>query len=196
MDPFLIYLIAVNVVAFIVFTIDFFLFMKSGRELVNHAVMCLFAVLGGGVGMLASFLIWDRKVVKSNAAWRFAALMGIVVWTMVVLAVYGVITIDLSVITEPLGLEKLAPLGIYLLVINIITFIVFAYDKRQATRGGNRVREFVLLGLSFIGGALGGLIAMYVVRHKTSKWYFKYGLPAMIVLHIVVLIYLRLGGII
>ena len=32
MDPFLIYLIAVNVVAFIVFTIDFFLFMKSGRE--------------------------------------------------------------------------------------------------------------------------------------------------------------------
>ena len=195
MDPFLIYLMAVNVVAFVVFTIEYFLFMKSGRELVNHVAMCLFAVLGGGVGMLVSFLIWDRKVVKANAAWRFAALMGIVVWTMVVLAVYGVININLAAITEPLGLEKLAPLGIYLLVINIVTFIVFAYDKRQATRGGNRVREFVLLGLSFIGGALGGLIAMYVVRHKTSKWYFKFGLPAMIVLHVAVFVYLRLGGI-
>lgn len=195
MDPFLIYLIAVNVVAFVVFTIDYFLFMKSGRELVNHVAMSLFAVFGGGVGMLASFLIWDRRVVKANAAWRFAALMGIVVWTMVVLAVYGVININLAAITEPLGLEKLAPLGIYLLVINIVTFIVFAYDKRQAMRGGNRVREFVLLGLSFIGGALGGLIAMYVVRHKTSKWYFKFGLPAMIVLHIAVFVYLRLGGI-
>lgn len=196
MDPFLIYLMAVNVVAFVVFTIDYFLFMKSGRELVNHVAMCLFAVLGGGVGMLVSFLIWDRKVVKANAAWRFAALMSIVVWTMVVLAVYGVININLAAITEPLGLERLAPLGIYLLVINIVTFIVFAYDKRQATRGGNRVREFVLLGLSFIGGALGGLIAMYVVRHKTSKWYFKFGLPAMIVLHIAVFVYLRLGGIV
>ena len=196
MDPFLIYLMAVNVVAFVVFTIDYFLFMKSGRELVNHVAMSLFAVFGGGVGMLASFLIWDRRVVKANAAWRFAALMGIVVWTMVVLAVYGVININLAAITEPLGLEKLAPLGIYLLVINIVTFIVFAYDKRQAMRGGNRVREFVLLGLSFIGGALGGLIAMYVVRHKTSKWYFKFGLPAMIVLHIAVFVYLRLGGIV
>ncbi len=54
-------------------------------------------------------------------------------------------------------------------IISIITVIVFAKDKISSM--GNRAKrtpESVLLALISLGGALGGVIGMYVFRHKTS----------------------------
>ena len=68
----------------------------------------------------------------------------------------------------------------YLLAVNIITFIVFAVDKAKAIRGQWRVSEAALLGLSLIGGAIGGLLAMYMLHHKTRKPRFAVGLPLML----------------
>lgn len=61
---------------------------------------------------------------------------------------------------------------IYLSLINIYTFILYADDKRRARRGAWRVPERALLGSSLLGGALGGLFAMQCFRHKTKHFYF------------------------
>ena len=61
---------------------------------------------------------------------------------------------------------------IYILALSAITFIAYTVDKIKAKFNAWRISEKALLTLSFIGGALGGLLAMYTVRHKTKHWYF------------------------
>ena len=53
--------------------------------------------------------------------------------------------------------------------LNFLNFLLFGYDKFQAKRGGWRIPEKVLLGLTLFGGGLGGLAGMLVFRHKTRK---------------------------
>ncbi len=55
----------------------------------------------------------------------------------------------------------------------VVTFLLYAIDKRRAVRGGWRIPEATLLGCSIFGGAVGGLIAMFLVRHKTRRAYFR-----------------------
>ena len=64
------------------------------------------------------------------------------------------------------------PVACVFAVISLITFLLYASDKRRAKRGQWRVPEKVLLGFSFLGGALGGSLAMRCLRHKTKHWYF------------------------
>lgn len=72
-------------------------------------------------------------------------------------------------------------LYIWLIVINIITFAVFGIDKKKAIDGKFRIKEFTLFVLSLLGGSLGGLIAMHIFHHKTRKWYFKFGIPLILI---------------
>lgn len=81
----------------------------------------------------------------------------------------------------------LTALGAYYAVVNVLTAVLFAVDKHRARRGQWRISEKTLLGLSLIGGALGGLVAMRAVRHKTRKPAFAYGLPLMLVLHVMLM---------
>lgn len=60
----------------------------------------------------------------------------------------------------------------YYLIINIAAFIIYGYDKLSAKRGGWRTPESVLLGLSIMGGAFGGLLAMILFHHKTRHTVF------------------------
>ncbi len=55
----------------------------------------------------------------------------------------------------------------------LFTFILYAVDKGRARKGKWRISEGALLGCSIFGGAIGGLLAMYLVRHKTKHWYFS-----------------------
>ncbi len=57
----------------------------------------------------------------------------------------------------------------YLIIINIINFIMFGIDKAKAKKNKWRIPESTLLGLSLIGGSLGGIMAMTSFRHKTKK---------------------------
>ena len=72
-------------------------------------------------------------------------------------------------------------LNLYLAVINISAFLLFLSDKRRAVKGKKRIREATLLLVSFFGGALGGIIAMYIFRHKTKKPLFKASMPLMLI---------------
>ena len=57
-------------------------------------------------------------------------------------------------------------------LMSIIAFFTYLADKRRAKKGKWRIRESVLLGLGFFGGAVGALLGMNLFRHKTKHWYF------------------------
>ncbi len=62
----------------------------------------------------------------------------------------------------------------YFLLLNLICFIVFGYDKRLAKNNKPRISELKLLTLSAIGGSIGGLIAIYFFKHKNRKLSFMW----------------------
>lgn len=76
---------------------------------------------------------------------------------------------------------------IYLLIINLITFVLFAVDKWKAIHNRWRIRTITLMGFALAGGTVGGLLAMYIFRHKTKTASFTVGLPVMFVVQIVIL---------
>ena len=80
---------------------------------------------------------------------------------------------------------------IYILIINVITFLIMWFDKHEAKIGDWRVPERTLFLLVLLGGGIGGIAGMYVFRHKTRKWYFKIGFPAILIIQIVFIIYVR-----
>lgn len=75
----------------------------------------------------------------------------------------------------------------YVMIICSITLVMMAYDKAQARKRGRRVPERTLFFLSAVGGALGGIVAMRIWRHKTKHASFVIGLPALLVLQVVAL---------
>lgn len=77
-----------------------------------------------------------------------------------------------------------------LLLLNIVTFVLFALDKRKATRGKWRIPEYVLLGLAAVGGSIGALMAMQLFHHKTQKKLFFIGIPIVLVLQLLLVGYL------
>ena len=78
----------------------------------------------------------------------------------------------------------------YLALVNLLTFILYGVDKRKAQKGAWRVPEKTLLLLPLLGGSVGGILGMQTFRHKTKHWYFKFGLPAMLVLQAALAVYL------
>lgn len=62
--------------------------------------------------------------------------------------------------------------GAWLAALSLIAFFLYASDKRRAKRQQRRIPEKTLLGISFLGGAIGGYAAMLCCRHKTRHWYF------------------------
>lgn len=73
---------------------------------------------------------------------------------------------------------------IYLSVINIIGYALMGIDKKKAIRGAWRISEASLFFTAAIGGSIGCILGMKHFRHKTRHWYFKYGMPAILVVQI------------
>lgn len=78
----------------------------------------------------------------------------------------------------------------YIVIINILTFIVYGLDKLKAKKGKWRIPESTLLLLAIIGGSIGAWFGMKVWHHKTMHKKFKYGIPLIIILQLGVLLYL------
>ena len=77
----------------------------------------------------------------------------------------------------------------YLIVINIVTFLVYGIDKWKAKQGSWRISEATLLILAVIGGCIGVLLGMKVWRHKTQHKKFRYGIPVIIIIQLVIIGY-------
>jgi len=67
---------------------------------------------------------------------------------------------------------SLSYLEVYLLSVNILSFLFYGYDKSLSlknTKNISRVSEKKLLFSTFIGGTIGSLFAMLLFRHKIKK---------------------------
>jgi uncharacterized membrane protein YsdA (DUF1294 family) len=80
-------------------------------------------------------------------------------------------------------------MGLYLLLINIITFALYAIDKLNAKTDSWRISERMLILFAVAGGSVGALFGMYICRHKTRKPKFKFGVPAILVVQIILIVY-------
>ena len=78
---------------------------------------------------------------------------------------------------------------LYLMIMNIAGFTLMGADKRKAIRGAWRISEASLFLVALIGGSIGSILGMKTFRHKTKHWYFKYGMPAILILQIALVSY-------
>ena len=76
---------------------------------------------------------------------------------------------------------------VVLLLLNLFSFALMGWDKRCARKGSWRVPERRLFLAAGCFGALGGVLGMYVFRHKTKHWYFRLFFPLMLVVQIAIL---------
>ena len=70
---------------------------------------------------------------------------------------------------------------IYLLIINALGFLLMLVDKYKARNGLWRIPEATLMGVAALGGSIGSLAGMYLVRHKTQHPKFTVGIPAILI---------------
>ena len=78
----------------------------------------------------------------------------------------------------------------YLVIINIIAFIVYGIDKLKAKQGKWRITEATLLLLAIIGGSIGAWCGVKVWHHKTLHKKFRYGIPLIIAIQIAMIWYM------
>ena len=73
----------------------------------------------------------------------------------------------------------------YIIIINVITFLVYGIDKYLAYKEKRRVSEKLLLTLALCFGIIGALLGMKVFRHKTKKGSFKTSIILIIIIKII-----------
>ena len=81
---------------------------------------------------------------------------------------------------------------IYLLIINALGFLLMLVDKIKAKKNRWRIPERTLILTAVIGGSIGSLAGMYLFRHKTLHPKFTMGIPVILALQIVAVIWLIL----
>jgi uncharacterized membrane protein YsdA (DUF1294 family) len=69
------------------------------------------------------------------------------------------------------------------------TFFVYGIDKWKAMNSKWRIRETALLGLAVLGGSIGAWLGMKVWHHKNQHKKFKYGVPAIIIVQLALIVY-------
>ena len=182
-----IYLVGINIIGFI-----FYIFYKWARSRIIKNILSFFlyllAIAGGSLGLVLAILIFDRTAAKDGLS----------------LKVFAFASLGIELVLFLLGSKDISSLRLnfleffkdhpyllaYILIINLASFFAFAYDKHKAKKNGWRIKNGLLLALSFTGGAVGGLFAMKLFRHKTQKTYYKLGLPLMVLMQVLVLVYI------
>ena len=157
------YLIAVNIIGFILYLINTWLYSHTAEGQID-TVLTITSLLGGSFGIILSILLFDRKAEKGNMMSRVFVSSVLVIQIILFLMIKGHIKSELT-------------------------------DKIAAIEHRSRIRIVTLLGLAFIGGSVGALVAMYVFHHKTKQDYFSVGVPLIILMQVVVLFFLMNGKI-
>lgn len=58
---------------------------------------------------------------------------------------------------------------IYIVLINLLSFLLFGIDKYLAIKKKRRISEKTLILMMYIGGVIGSLLGMLFFHHKTKK---------------------------
>lgn len=78
---------------------------------------------------------------------------------------------------------------IWLLIINVVAFAMAGIDKHKAKKHKWRIRESSLIGAAIIGGSIGLLTGMFIFRHKTKHAKFMVGVPVILIVQIIILVF-------
>ena len=70
---------------------------------------------------------------------------------------------------------------LWLLAVSVVDFILMGADKHRARCGAWRIPEKAFFLIALLGGTPGAILGMWIFHHKTRHWYFKFGLPAILV---------------
>ena len=76
----------------------------------------------------------------------------------------------------------------YLILINLISFSLMGIDKRRAIRNRWRISERTLFLTALLFGSIGAIAGMHVFRHKTQHPTFRIGMPAILILQIILIL--------
>ena len=68
-----------------------------------------------------------------------------------------------------------------LLLMNALGFILMCVDKHLAKKHRRRIPEATLMWVAALGGSVGSLVGMYLVRHKTKHPKFYIGIPLLLI---------------
>ena len=181
------YILIINFIGFIAYGINTLLYRYT-RNMQIDSILTLLSLFGGSLGIILSIILFDRKAEKENMMSRvFVGCIFVIQIVMYFMIKNGM----LDELNFPFiaFFEQHIILIWYIVLINIVTFIVYAIDKYNAVNRKSRIRIVTLLLLAFFGGTIGGLSSMYLFRHKTLTDYFTVGLPLMMVMQGFLLIY-------
>jgi len=98
--------------------------------------------------------------------WPFGGRVDLPTLSLVVLALVSV------ALATRLGIGWRWPTS-WLVAANILTALVFLWDKRQAVLGHPRVPEILLLVLAMLGGTPAALVALAILGFKTQRGTFS-----------------------
>ena len=99
---------------------------------------------------------------------------------------FAISIIVTSVIVGLLWWMRLSILYSYFIGINVIAFVFYGYDKRQAINNGARVPEIILHVLALFGGTPGVFLGQIFFRHKTKKLRFRIVFLLIVLLQVIV----------
>ncbi len=72
----------------------------------------------------------------------------------------------------------------WVLCASLLDFALMGVDKWKARHNRWRVPERAFFCVAVLGGTPGALLGMWTFRHKTRHWYFRYGLPALLLVQL------------
>lgn len=82
-------------------------------------------------------------------------------------------------------------LNVYILLINIISFIFMRMDKQSAQKRKRRISEKTLFAFALFGGSIGILLGMWIFNHKTRHLMFILLIPFLTVSQVLLYFYLQ-----
>ena len=84
--------------------------------------------------------------------------------------------------------QNVSKLLLAVLTLNVLGYLIMHIDKNNSHNGRRRISEASLLAVAAIGGSLGVFVAMRTLHHKTRKNKFKWGVPAIIIAQILLVL--------
>ena len=182
------YLVIINIIGFLMYLINMWLYSHTKEGQVDKFLTIL-SLAGASPGILLAIVLFDKKAHKGTMMSRVFVISVFIIQIILFLIWKGYMNDNITLaLWEPFLKHRI--LLIYFGIINFITFIVFAIDKVNAQEHRSRIKIVTLLGLSFIGGSIGALLAIYLLHHKTKKDYFTVGIPIIMIMQVIVLFYL------
>lgn len=187
LSTFMTYIVIINIIGFLLYLVNTLLYRFTTKGQID-VVLTIASLLGGALGIVLAILIFDCKAEKGNMMSRVFVSCILVIQIILFLVIRGHYANHITLAFWTF-FDQHKILVAYLVIINFITFAAFAVDKIAAIERKSRIKIVTLLALSFFGGSIGGLIAMYLLRHKTKKDYFTVGIPLIMIMQVVLLFY-------